>query len=96
MLEVQLDRLKDKSDPGGTGETTPVADRLEKLQEKAGALANTTQKMTEALEGKADSLQKLQDEIFQKSATLEGLDAKLKNILTVLRNRAEELRTCQG
>ncbi|MEQ2175339.1 hypothetical protein GOODEAATRI_017050 [Goodea atripinnis] len=96
MLEVQLDRLKDKSDPGGTGETTPVADRLEKLQEKAGALANTTQKMTEALEGKADSLQKLQDEIFQKSVTLEGLDAKLKNILTVLRNRAEELRTCQG
>lgn len=44
--------------------------------------------------GKADSLRKLQDEITQKSAKLEGLDDKLKEILKDLRKRARELRSC--
>ncbi|KAM4740269.1 laminin subunit beta-3 [Anableps anableps] len=96
ILEEQFDRLKDKADTGAPGETTPLADRLEKLQEKAETLANTTLNMTDALQGKADSLRGLQDEIIQKSAKLDGLDVKLKEILKTLRSRAEELRTCQG
>lgn len=56
ILEEQLDRLKDKADSGGTGETAPVADRLEKLREKAATLANTTLNMTQALEGNAEML----------------------------------------
>lgn len=94
ILEEQLDRLRDKADSGGTGETAPVADRLGKLHEKAAALANTTLNMTQALEGKAESLRSLQDEITQKSAKLEGLEDKLKDILKALRKRAEEFRTC--
>ncbi|XP_036007193.1 laminin subunit beta-3 [Fundulus heteroclitus] len=96
ILEEQLGRLRDKADAGGTEETAPEADRLERLHEKAGALANTTQNIKEALSGKADSLRRLQHEIFQKSTKLEGLDAKLKDILTALRKRAEELSSCQN
>lgn len=46
--------------------------------------------------GKADSLKGLQDEIVLKSKQLEGLDAKLKDILGKLRNKAQDLSTCQG
>ncbi|XP_054879283.1 laminin subunit beta-3-like isoform X2 [Poeciliopsis prolifica] len=95
-LEEQLDRLKDQVGPGAPGETTPLAERVEKLKEKAKTLRNTTLNMTDALEGKADSLRGLQDEIIQKSTELDGLDTKLKDILQTIRKRAEELRSCSA
>ncbi|XP_042354687.1 laminin subunit beta-3-like [Plectropomus leopardus] len=96
-LEEQLDRLKDAAPPSGTGgETTPVGERLAKLKEDAGLLANTTEDMLDSLDGKADSIRELQDEILQKSTKLEGLDTKLKNLLAELRKKANDLSTCQG
>lgn len=51
-MEKQLDRLKEKAaDSGSGGEVGPVGDRLAKLQQDAGALANTTEDMMKALEG---------------------------------------------
>lgn len=50
-MEDKVGQLKDKADTGGTGETDPVGDKLEKLQEKAVDLANTTQNMTDSLQG---------------------------------------------
>lgn len=47
MLE-QLNRLKDLAPPTEVG---PVGERLAKLQQDAGALANTTDTMYKALEG---------------------------------------------
>ncbi|GLD65973.1 laminin subunit beta-3 [Lates japonicus] len=96
-LEKQLDDLKDKAAASGSGgEAGPVGERLAKLQQDAGLLANTTDSMMNALEGRADSLRKLQDEILQKSTKLEGLDAKLKDLLSQLRKKAHDLSTCQG
>ncbi|XP_040014667.1 laminin subunit beta-3-like [Xiphias gladius] len=96
-LEKQLDRLKDQvAASGAVGEAGPVGDRLARLQRDAGALANTTENMMKALEGKADSLRRLQDEIVQKSTKLEGLDAKLTNLLSNLRKKAHDLTICQG
>ncbi|XP_015254719.1 PREDICTED: laminin subunit beta-3 [Cyprinodon variegatus] len=95
-LEDKVGQLKDKADTGGTGETDPVGDKLEKLQEKAVDLANTTQNMTDSLQGKADSLRRLQEEILQKSTKLEGLDAKLQDILKTLRSKTEKLHSCQN
>lgn len=96
-LEKQLERLKDQVPPGGTGGNLgPVGDRLVKLQQDAGVLANTTDDMLKALEGKGDSLKKLQDEILEKSTKLEGLDEKLKDLLAQLRKKAHDLSTCQG
>lgn len=46
--------------------------------------------------GKGDSLRLLQDEILQKSTKLEGLDAKLRDLLAKLRKKAYDLSTCQG
>ena len=46
--------------------------------------------------GKADSLRLLQGEIFQKSTKLEGLDTKLKDLLSKLRKKAHDLSACQG
>ncbi|KAF1392228.1 hypothetical protein PFLUV_G00050580 [Perca fluviatilis] len=93
-LEKQLELLKEKAATSeGAG---PLGDRLVKLQQDAGALANTTDSMMKALEGKADSLNGLQDEILAKSKQLEGLDAKLKDILGKLQNKAQDLSTCQG
>ncbi|XP_043977386.1 laminin subunit beta-3 [Gambusia affinis] len=95
-LEEQLDRLKNKTGPGAPGETTPLAEKVEKLKEKAKTLTNITLNMTGALEGKADSLRGLQDEIIQQSAKLAGLDTKLKDILQTIRKRADELRSCSA
>ncbi|XP_070758572.1 laminin subunit beta-3 [Enoplosus armatus] len=96
-LVKQLDRLKDLAPPSGSGEEAgPVGDRLAKLQQDAGVLANTTDNMMKALEGKADSLKQLQDEVLQKSTKLDGLDAKLKNLLAELRKKAHDLSSCQG
>ncbi|KAM9361786.1 laminin subunit beta-3 [Symphorus nematophorus] len=96
-LEKLLDRLKDEVPAGGTGgDAGPVGDRLAKLQQDAGILANTTDDMLKALEGKGDSLKKLQDEITEKSKRLEGLDEKLKDLLSELRKKAHDLSTCQG
>lgn len=96
-LEKQFDRLKDEAPAtGGGGESGDVGDRLAKLQQDAGVLANTTQNMIKALEGKGDSLRLLQDEILQKSTKLEGLDAKLKDLLANLRKKVHDLSTCQG
>lgn len=95
-LEKQLDRLKDEAPASGSGgEAAQVGDRLAKLQQDAGVLANTTENMMKALEGKGDSLRLLQDEILQKSTKLEGLDAKLKDLLAKLRKKAQDLSTCQ-
>lgn len=95
-LEKHLDHLKEKDVPGTDGETEPAGDRLNKLQQDAGALANTTQNMLQALDGKADSIQRLQDEIVQKSTNLEQLDVELKRLLKQLRKKADDLSTCQG
>lgn len=96
-LKKQLDRLKDEAAAGGSdNEAGPVEDRLAKLQQDAVALVNTTDNMMNALEGKADSLRGLQDEVLQKSTQLEGLDAKLKDLLAALRKKALDLSTCQG
>ncbi|AWP03505.1 putative laminin subunit beta-3 [Scophthalmus maximus] len=96
-LEKQLDLLKDQAAASGSGgEAGPVGDRLAKLQQDAGALANTTEDMMKSLEGKADSLRGLQDQILQKSTKLEGLDDEVKDILSKLRKKAHDLLTCQG
>ncbi|XP_023138331.1 laminin subunit beta-3 isoform X1 [Amphiprion ocellaris] len=95
-LEKQLDRLEAEGTTGTGVEPGPLGVRLTKLQQDAGALANTTDNMMKALEGKADSLRGLQDEILQKSTKLEGLDAKLKDLLAKLRKKAHDLSTCQG
>lgn len=52
-LQEQLDHLK-KVIPhtGASGDSGPVGDRLAKLQQDAGVLANTTENMLKALEGK--------------------------------------------
>lgn len=53
-LEEQLDRLKTLAPAGGAGgDSGPVGDRLAKLQQDAGVLANTTENMLKALEGNA-------------------------------------------
>ncbi|XP_061583968.1 laminin subunit beta-3-like [Cololabis saira] len=95
-LEKQLDRLKEESPSGETEEGVPTGDRLAKLREEAGALANTTNNMMQSLEGKADTLRELQDNILTKSARLEGLDVKVKELLEALRYKARILSTCQG
>nr|XP_046236163.1 laminin subunit beta-3-like isoform X2 [Scatophagus argus]XP_046236168.1 laminin subunit beta-3-like isoform X2 [Scatophagus argus] len=96
-LEKELGRLKDKAPSSGSGgEAEPLEERLAKLQRNAGILANTTEDMMKALEGKGESLSGLQDEILRKSTKLEGLDAKLKDLLAQLRKKAHDLRTCQG
>lgn len=85
-LEEKLQQLKDKAAAKGPeGGAGPTGDRLAKLKQDAGDLANTTDTMTDALEGKAESLRSLQDEILQKSSQLEGLDVKLKDLLEKLR-----------
>ncbi|XP_040059097.2 laminin subunit beta-3 [Gasterosteus aculeatus] len=94
-LEDQLDRLKDQAPTTGSG-GPELGDRVAKLQKDAGALANSTNEMMTALEGKADSLRGLQDEIRQKSTKLEGLDAKLKELLDQLRQKGQDLSICQG
>ncbi|XP_020558993.1 laminin subunit beta-3 isoform X2 [Oryzias latipes] len=93
-LEKQLDRLRKEAPPGTTAGSTE--DRLAKLKEDAAALTNTTETMTQTLDGKADSLRKLQDEVLQKSSKLEGLDTKVKELLDKLRKKAHDLRVCQG
>lgn len=51
-MEKQLDNLKAKVAAGkASGEAGPVADRLTKLKQQAGILANTTDHMLKALEG---------------------------------------------
>lgn len=51
-LQKQLDNLKKVIPPSGSGgESGPVGDRLAKLQQDAGGLANTTENMLKALEG---------------------------------------------
>ncbi|KAG7229500.1 hypothetical protein INR49_031924 [Caranx melampygus] len=96
-LEEQLARLKDQApDSRPDGEAGPLGERIAKLKEDAGALGNTTNNMVDALEGKADSLRQLQDEIIRKSTKLDGLDAKLQDLLSKLRKKAQDLSTCQG
>nr|XP_020504058.1 laminin subunit beta-3 [Labrus bergylta] len=93
-LEDQLGRLKDKAP------TSPlpgdVEDRLKKLKDDAGVLVDTTDNMMNSLEGKADTLRTLQDEILQKSLNLEGLDAKVKELLADLRLHGTNHRECKG
>lgn len=98
-LEKELQRLKDEAGPGegaGPGEAGQIADRVAKLHQDAGALANMTESMLKALEGKADSLKSLQDQVLLKSARLQGLDTKLRDLLQKLRSKASELQACQG
>lgn len=96
-LEKQLDTLKAKAAASSPdSDTAQLRDRLAKLQQGARALTNTTENMLKALDGKADSIRQLQREILAKSNRLDGLDTKLKDLLSQLRKRAQELRTCQG
>ncbi|XP_053291489.1 laminin subunit beta-3 isoform X2 [Pleuronectes platessa] len=96
-LEDQLVQLKDKVAASVSGGNAgPVGDRLAKLQQDAGTLANTTADMMNSLEGKADSLRSLHDQIVQNSTILEGLDVKLKDLFSQLRKKADDLSTCQG
>lgn len=92
-LEKQLGHLQNATREDG--ETEPVGDRLKKLQQDARTLANITEEIVQDLEGKANSIQTLQGEILQKSTKLEGLDAKLKKLLTELRTKAKTLSTCK-
>lgn len=51
-MEKQLDRLKHQASAGGAGgEVGNTGDRLKKLQQDAGVLANTTENMLKGLEG---------------------------------------------
>ncbi|KAM3621552.1 uncharacterized protein V6R79_012710 [Siganus canaliculatus] len=93
-LQKQLDLLKDKAPAPGEG--GPLGDRIVKLQQDAGNLANNTVNMMTSLEGKADDLRALQDEIIQKSTKLEGLEEKLQDILKSLRKKVQHLRTCES
>ncbi|XP_060925892.1 laminin subunit beta-3 [Limanda limanda] len=94
-LEDELDQLKDKVAAGGSGgDAGEVGDRLAKLQQDAGTLANTTTDMMNSLEGKADSLRSLHDQIVQNSTLLEGLDVKLKDLFSKLRKKADDLSSC--
>ncbi|XP_068172134.1 laminin subunit beta-3-like [Antennarius striatus] len=96
-LEKMLKGLKDAAPPSVPGGAAgSVGDRLVKLHKDAGNLANSTDTMLKALEGKGDSLKKLQDEILQKSVKLDGLDAKVKELLAELRKKAKDHSTCQG
>ncbi|XP_051931035.1 laminin subunit beta-3 [Hippocampus zosterae] len=96
-VQQQFDLLKDKATSGQPpGQAGPEDERLTKLMKDAGNLANTTDSMLNALEGKADSLKQLQDEILQKSSQLEGLDAKLKDLVAQLQKKAHDLSVCQG
>ncbi|KAI4827778.1 hypothetical protein KUCAC02_031149 [Chaenocephalus aceratus] len=93
-LEEKLQQLKDKAAAKGPeGGAGPLGDRLAKLKQDAGDLANTTDTMTEALEGKAESLRLLQGEVLQKSSQLEGLDVTLKDLLEKLRRKSD---ICHG
>lgn len=47
----KLDRLKDQAPASGSGGEAPVGERLMKLQQSAGALANATETMIKAMEG---------------------------------------------
>ncbi|XP_061640126.1 laminin subunit beta-3-like isoform X2 [Phyllopteryx taeniolatus] len=97
LVQETFDRFKDKAAAGQPpGEVGPGAERLAKLQKDAGTLANTTDSMLNTLEGKADSLKQLQDDILQKSTKLEGLDAKLKDLVAQLQKKAHDLSVCQG
>lgn len=49
-MEKQLDRLRKEAPPGTTAGSTE--DRLAKLKEDAAALTNTTETMTQTLDGK--------------------------------------------
>ncbi|XP_030584440.1 laminin subunit beta-3 [Archocentrus centrarchus] len=91
-LEKQLRHLQNATREDG--ETEPVGDRLNKLQQDARTLTNITENIVQDLEGNANSIQTLQGEILQKSMKLEGLDAKLKKLLTELRKKAKTLITC--
>ncbi|XP_033823066.1 laminin subunit beta-3 [Periophthalmus magnuspinnatus] len=96
-LEKELETLKAKAAASSPdGNSAELGPRLTKLQQDAMALSNTTDHMFKALDGKADSIRLLQEEIITKSSRLEGLDAKLSDLLAQLRKRAHELRTCQA
>lgn len=50
-LENQLEVLKDNTPTGTGGDDGSLDDRLEKLQQDAGLLANTTDNILKSLEG---------------------------------------------
>ncbi|XP_077458649.1 laminin subunit beta-3 [Stigmatopora argus] len=97
LVQERFDRLKEKAASGPPpGTEGPGAERLEKLKQDAGILANDTESMLNALEGKADSLKTLQDEILQKSLKLEGLDGRLKDLVKQLQKKGTDLEDCLG
>lgn len=96
-LEKQLETLKAKAAASKPdGDIAQLRERLANLQLGARALANTTENMFKALDGKVDSIKLLQEEILAKSNRLEGLDTKLSDLLAQLRKRAQELHRCHG
>lgn len=50
-MEKEFNRLKEEGVTGGAREAGLIADRLAKLKDGAGTLANTTENMMKALEG---------------------------------------------
>uniref|UniRef100_A0A4W5QM46 Si:ch1073-15f12.3 n=1 Tax=Hucho hucho TaxID=62062 RepID=A0A4W5QM46_9TELE len=96
-LEKQLEQLRAAERTSGHGDGTgTTGERLQKLQEEAGSLAQDTGDMMKALAGKADSLRRLQDEVLLKSQRLTGLDGKLRDLLADMRQKVKILSTCQG
>ncbi|XP_041744472.1 laminin subunit beta-3 isoform X2 [Coregonus clupeaformis] len=96
-LEKQLEKLRAAERTSGHGDGTGAAgERLQKLQEEAGSLAQDTGDMMKSLAGKADSLRRLQDEVLLKSQRLTGLDGKLRDLLADMRQKVKILSTCQG
>ncbi|XP_038869312.1 laminin subunit beta-3-like isoform X2 [Salvelinus namaycush] len=96
-LEKQLEQLRAAERTSGHGDGTgTTGERLRKLQEEAGSLAQDTGDMMKALAGKADSLHRLQDEVLLKSQRLTGLDGKLRDLLADMRQKVKILSTCQG
>ncbi|XP_036804074.1 laminin subunit beta-3 isoform X1 [Oncorhynchus mykiss] len=96
-LEKQLEQLRAAERTSGHGDGTgTTGERLRKLQEEAGSLAQDTGDIMKALAGKADSLRRLQDEVLLKSQRLTGLDGKLRDLLADMRQKVKILSTCQG
>lgn len=76
-MEKQLDRLKHQASAGGAGgEVGNTGDRLKKLQQDAGVLANTTENMLKGLEGNTAKPHHHKS-VFQKKNSLKKEEKKV-------------------
>ncbi|CAB1315349.1 unnamed protein product [Coregonus sp. 'balchen'] len=95
-MKPQLEGLWALRSSGRGDGTGRAGERLQKLQEEAGSLAQDTGDMIKALAGKADSLHSLQGEVLLTSQRLNGLETKLLDLLADMRQKVTILSTCQG